>query len=62
MPEPAVGVRCVADATPQTSARLVALRFVLDCHERKEAIRPDSPDDAMKGSSDDRARTIIPNK
>jgi hypothetical protein len=61
MPEPAVGVRYVPDATPQTSARLAALRFVLDCHATKEAAPVSRPDDA-KGSKHDRARDIIPKR
>jgi hypothetical protein len=31
---------------------------VLDCHSKREATRPGSPDDA-KGSKNDRARPII---
>jgi hypothetical protein len=54
MPEPSVAVRYVPDATPQTSARLAALRFVLDCHERKEATGPGSPDDAKEIKNDSR--------
>ena len=61
MPEPAVGVRYVADDTAQMSARLAALRFVLDCHESKEATGLGSPDDA-KGSTNDRAGTSIPDR
>jgi hypothetical protein len=44
------------DSTPPVPARLVALRFALDCHHaKKEATRPGSLDDA-KGSKNDRAR------
>jgi len=39
-----------------------AVELLLKSQSRKEATRPDSPDDAMKGSKDDRARTIIPGK
>jgi hypothetical protein len=52
MRESAVGVRHVADETPQTSARLAALRFALNCHERKEATRLGSPDDGTKVKED----------
>ena len=53
MPEPAVGVRCVADATPQTSARLAALLFVLHCHIRREAAPEIRLDDEKGRSSND---------
>jgi hypothetical protein len=48
-------------ATPKAeiAALSAVYKFVL---AKREATRPGSPDDAMKGSSDDRARTIIPNK
>ena len=46
------------EATPQTSARLSALRFALDSHARKEATRPGSPDDAERSLSDG-AKDII---
>ena len=59
MPEPAVGVRYAADATPQKSARLAALLFVLDCHTRKEAA-PESRPDAGKESDERSGKVRIP--
>jgi len=53
---PRVAYRAKDFATPQTAARLAALRFVLeDCHAKKEVTRPRSPDDPIKGSRNDRA-------
>jgi hypothetical protein len=41
-------------------ARARAWAFVFECWKAKKAAHPGGPDDAMKGSSDDRAKTIIP--
>ena len=54
MPEPAVGVRYAADATPQKSARLAALLFVLDCHAKKKAAYAGRLDDAKEIKNDSR--------
>jgi hypothetical protein len=52
------------DTTPEAelSALTNVYRFILDCHAKKEAAPDSRPDDAMKGSKDDRARTIIPER
>jgi hypothetical protein len=51
------------DSTKQAEVAVLAniYKFVLACHEKKEATCPGSPDDA-KGSSDDRARSSIPDR
>jgi hypothetical protein len=36
------------DATPTAAARLAALRYAIENHERKEATRPGGPDDVRK--------------
>ena len=50
------------DATPEAEiATLAAVyRFVLDCHAKKEATRPGSPDDPERRSDEIRAKTTIP--
>ena len=55
---PRVVYRARDFATPQTSARLAALRFVLDCHAKKEAPPESRPDDA-EGPKNDRTATEI---
>ena len=45
---PRVVYRARDFATPQTSARLAALRFALDCHAKQEAAPESRPDDARK--------------
>ena len=53
------------DASVKVEASILANIYALALQKHKaknEATRPGSPDDAMKGSSDDRARTILPNK
>ena len=56
---PRVVYRARDFATPQASARLAALRFALDCRAKKEAAPESRPDDAMEGSKNDHAKTII---
>jgi hypothetical protein len=48
------------DAGPKSEllALVNAYKYVLDCHSKREATCPGSPDDA-KGSKSDRARPII---
>ena len=48
-----------ADATSESEAAALAAvyRFLLDRHAKKETAHPGGPDDAMKGSSNDRATT-----
>ena len=45
----------------ELSALVAVYRYVLDCHTKNEAA-PEGRPDAMEGSSDDRARSIIPNR
>ncbi len=49
------------DATPETEVTALAnvFRYVLDCHARKEAAPESRPNGTMKGSKNDRARSII---
>ena len=49
------------NATPETelSALVAVYKFVLDCRAKKEAAPESRPDDAMKGSENNRAKTII---
>jgi hypothetical protein len=46
--EARVVYRVRPDATPEAELKALAAvyRFILDCHARKEAVRPDGPDDA----------------
>jgi hypothetical protein len=55
---PRIVYRPREDATPQgeTSALCAVYKFVL---AKQRAAGSAAPDDAMKGSSDDRAKTII---
>jgi hypothetical protein len=46
----------------ETSALAAVYRFIIDCHTKHEAAPESCPDDAMKGSSDDRARGSIPDR
>jgi hypothetical protein len=64
MHSPKVAYTPRPDAIPESelSALASVYRFILDCHAKKEATRPGGPDDAMKGSRNDRARTIIPER
>ena len=57
---PRIVYRARDDATPEAevSALVNVLKFVFDCHSKREATCPGSPDDA-KGSKSDRARPII---
>jgi hypothetical protein len=48
-----------ARPSARASARLAALRFVLDCHARKEAAPVSRPDDAGRNPNDS-ANDIIP--
>jgi hypothetical protein len=53
------------DTSAQVEASILANIYALALQKdsvKQEATRPGSPDDAMKGSKSDRARTIIPNK
>jgi hypothetical protein len=45
-----------SDATPEGEVAALAnvYRFLLDCHERKEATCPGSPDDAKEIKNDSR--------
>ena len=44
---------------PPAAARLAALRFVLECHERKKGTRPGAPDDGTKVKEDSADAPII---
>jgi hypothetical protein len=50
------------DALPQAELSTLAAvyRLVLDCHTKKEATRPGSPDDPERRSDEIRAKTTIP--
>jgi hypothetical protein len=63
MDKPRISYTPHPDATPKTEVSVLAdvYRIALQKYRDKhEATHPGSPDDAMKGSNDDRARTIIP--
>ena len=64
MDKPSISYTPRADASPavELSALSAVFRYVLDCHTKKEATRPGSPDDAMKVSRNDRAKDIIPKR
>jgi hypothetical protein len=53
--------RARADATPQTERRVlgVVYAFVLGATQRGPLPNKSGPDDAMKGSKNDRAKTSI---
>jgi hypothetical protein len=50
MSSPRIIYKSHSDRTPRTPARLAALRFILDCHAKKEAATSpvSRPDDARK--------------
>jgi hypothetical protein len=49
------------DTTPPVPARLVALRFALDCYHAKKGAAPENrPDDAEGFKRDCTARKIVP--
>jgi len=50
------------DATHEAELSTLAAvyRFVLDCHAKKEATRPGSPDDPERRSDEIRAKTTLP--
>jgi hypothetical protein len=49
------------DPEAEINALSAAYRFIIDCKAKKEGgPRITAPDDAMKGSERDRAKTIIP--
>jgi hypothetical protein len=60
MPEPTITYTPRPDAKSISEVSVLAsiYKLAISSHSRKEATRPGSPDDA-KGSSHDRARTII---
>jgi hypothetical protein len=51
--------RC--DVTPdgELNALAAVYKFILDCRTKQEGGPPTAPDDAMKGSNDERARHIL---
>jgi hypothetical protein len=57
-----VGARAKDLATPPTSARLAALRFVLEYRAKKRGRLPDKggPDDPERRSDETRAEASIP--
>ena len=59
MPEPIIAYSPRPDATPSAAARLAALRFVLECHERKKGTRPGAPGDGTKVKEDSADAPII---
>ena len=52
--------RATATSEAEICARSNVYRFVLDCHARKEATRPGSPEDPERRSDEIRAKTRIP--
>jgi hypothetical protein len=64
MTEPRISYSAYPDTSPEMEASVVAnvYRFLLDRKNNATGIGHAGGDDAKKGSSDDRARTIIPNK
>jgi hypothetical protein len=51
-----------ANALAKTEIAVLAniYKFALDCHAKREATRPSSPDDPEKRSDEIRAKTRIP--
>ena len=56
MNEPSVAYAARPDASPTMEFSTLAniYKFVLDCHAKKEATRPGSPDDAKEIKNDSR--------
>jgi hypothetical protein len=52
------------DITPdgELNALAAVYKCILDCRRKQEGGPPTAPDDAMKGSNDDRARHILPER
>jgi hypothetical protein len=61
MDEPSITYAQHPDATPESEQLALAAvyRFIIDCHARKEATRPGSPDDPERKSDEIRAEKRI---